>query len=42
MNDLRAQAAQIWTDLKAWASQHVAITCLSAAVVILILIAWAR
>ncbi len=42
MNDLKAQAAAIWRDFTAWCAAHVAISCLSAAVVILILIAWAR
>ncbi len=39
MNDLRAQLAEIWRDLKAWASTHPVIAMLCALCVALALFA---
>jgi hypothetical protein len=39
---MKAQWLALWADAKAWMQAHLAITCLSVAVVLLILIAWAR
>ena len=39
---MKAQIAELWADLLAWAKAHVAISCLSVAVVLLIFIAALR
>ena len=39
---MKDQIAALWADAKAWMQAHVAVTCLSAAVVLLIIIAALR
>ena len=39
---MKAQFLVLWDDAVAWMKAHVAITCLSIAVFVVALIAWAR